>query len=219
AGGPPAARVRGRRLRRVRLAAWPPVAAARARHDRDGGRGHALPLPGSQGDLRGRPHPRHDVADLARADRAGFLAAGRQAAAALTGLGNRRRVMEDLELAVEHGVDGETTTLAFFDLDGFKHYNDSFGHAAGDALLSRLGSALAVTVADHGEAYRLGGDEFCLLLRGRFERGHPVLGAALQALSERGSGFAVSASCGAVMLPQEAPDLTGALKLADERMY
>jgi diguanylate cyclase (GGDEF)-like protein len=137
----------------------------------------------------------------------------------LTGLGNRRRVMEDLELAVERGVDGETTTLAFFDLDGFKHYNDSFGHAAGDALLSRLGASLGAAVADRGEAYRLGGDEFCVLLRGRLEREHPVLHAALYALAERGSGFAVSASCGAVMLPQEAADLTSALKLADERMY
>ena len=51
-----------------------------------------------------------------------------------------------------------------FDLDGFKSYNDTFGHPAGDALLTRLGSKLAAAVAPHGSAYRLGGDEFCALL-------------------------------------------------------
>ena len=49
-----------------------------------------------------------------------------------------------------------------FDLDGFKGYNDSFGHPAGDALLARLGAKLAKVPGDAGSVYRLGGDEFCL---------------------------------------------------------
>ena len=52
-----------------------------------------------------------------------------------------------------------------FDLDGFKLYNDTFGHPAGDALLSRLGHRLRDAIgADVGPAYRIGGDEFCVLL-------------------------------------------------------
>ena len=51
-----------------------------------------------------------------------------------------------------------------FDLDGFKAYNDTFGHGAGDALLARLGGKLDQAVSPHGSAYRLGGDEFCVLL-------------------------------------------------------
>ena len=51
-----------------------------------------------------------------------------------------------------------------FDLDGFKTYNDTFGHPAGDALLAHLGAKLAAAVAPYGEAYRLGGDEFCAVL-------------------------------------------------------
>ena len=51
-----------------------------------------------------------------------------------------------------------------FDLDGFKSYNDTFGHLAGDALLARLGGKLAAAVAPAGDAFRLGGDEFCVLI-------------------------------------------------------
>ncbi|CAN5140377.1 hypothetical protein BH20ACT13_BH20ACT13_08130 [soil metagenome] len=47
-----------------------------------------------------------------------------------------------------------------FDLDGFKGYNDAFGHPAGDALLARLGSKLAAVPTSARGAYRLGGDEF-----------------------------------------------------------
>ena len=87
----------------------------------------------------------------------------------VTGLGNRRRMMLDLEETIEGG---RPHAFALFDLDGFKAYNDSFGHPAGDALLSRLGENLAAAVQPTGSAYRLGGDEFCVLapLDGR-ERG------------------------------------------------
>jgi hypothetical protein len=54
--------------------------------------------------------------------------------------------------------------LLLFDLNGFKAYNDAFGHPAGDALLIRLATALEAAMAEHGGcAYRLGGDEFCIL--------------------------------------------------------
>ena len=56
--------------------------------------------------------------------------------------------------------------LGLFDLDGFKRYNDTFGHPAGDALLRRLGSQLQAAVEPVGRAYRMGGDEFCILVRG-----------------------------------------------------
>jgi two-component system cell cycle response regulator len=137
----------------------------------------------------------------------------------LTGLGNRRRLMDELEGAVRGARAGRPATLVFFDLDGFKRYNDSFGHGAGDALLIRLGRALANTVGPAGEAFRLGGDEFCLLLPGSFKREDAQIASCRAALSERGSGFAVTASCGVVSLPEDADSLSAALNLADERMY
>ena len=60
----------------------------------------------------------------------------------LTGLANRRALMADLERAVS-ATPPEAMVLALFDLDGFKAYNDSFGHPAGDDLLRRLGRQLA----------------------------------------------------------------------------
>jgi diguanylate cyclase (GGDEF)-like protein len=136
----------------------------------------------------------------------------------LTGLANRRAFIEDLERA----LDGEAgpvraRTLALFDLDGFKRYNDVYGHPAGDALLQRLSAELRDVVAGCGEAYRLGGDEFCLLLDA--DAGETVLRAAAAALEARGDGFDVTASYGRVALPEDAADSEEALHLADRRMY
>ncbi len=132
---------------------------------------------------------------------------------ALTGLGNRRRLLADLEAR----LDGDQPqVLVLCDLNGFKRYNDTFGHPAGDALLNRLGGRLASAVTGHGRAYRMGGDEFCALLD------LAAAGAATlvtSALSERGEGFAVDASVGTVVIPVEADTAAEALRLADARMY
>jgi two-component system cell cycle response regulator len=134
----------------------------------------------------------------------------------LSGLPNRRALLGDLERVL---AERAPAAVVFFDLDGFKQYNDSFGHSAGDALLRRLGQRLAKSVADAGTAYRLGGDEFCVVLEdspdGRAER----ITAAASALVESGEGFDIAASYGVVTLPDDAADASTALKLADERMY
>jgi two-component system cell cycle response regulator len=137
----------------------------------------------------------------------------------LSGLGNRRRLMDDLEEAVTDAVHGHESTLVFFDLNGFKRYNDSFGHAAGDSLLARIGGALGVAIDTHGHAYRLGGDEFCVLLTGRIARHDRLVTSAASALTERGSAFTVTASFGLATIPDDATSASAALQLADQRMY
>jgi diguanylate cyclase (GGDEF)-like protein/PAS domain S-box-containing protein len=131
----------------------------------------------------------------------------------LTGLPNRRSLMAALDAATGRQL------LAFFDLDGFKVYNDSFGHTEGDLLLRRLGRKLNKAVEGRGVAFRLGGDEFCILAPIAGDDGDGLIAGCLAALSEEGEGFVVRASWGGVTVPDEAPDATAALVMADQRMY
>jgi diguanylate cyclase (GGDEF)-like protein len=138
----------------------------------------------------------------------------------LTGLGNRRRLMADLEQRLGSASAVRPLVLAMFDLDGFKAYNDTYGHATGDALLKRLGDKLAATMAGRGQSYRMGGDEFCVLATVPAHDAPEIVECATQALSDRGEGFRVRASCGWVLLPDErAGDPSAALRIADRRMY
>ncbi|MGH3132969.1 MAG: bifunctional diguanylate cyclase/phosphohydrolase [Gaiellaceae bacterium] len=136
----------------------------------------------------------------------------------LTGLGNRRKLLGDLGRRLA-SPDTEPTLLMIFDLDGFKGYNDTFGHPAGDALLTRLGSKLADVAGRGGAAYRLGGDEFCLVVPVAEGEAESLIDRACAALSERGDGFDIGSSFGAVMLPDEAAEASEALHVADERVY
>jgi two-component system cell cycle response regulator len=138
---------------------------------------------------------------------------------ALTGLGNRRAMQRDLaELLPDAGED-TPLVLALFDLDGFKHYNDTFGHPAGDTLLTRLGANLRTYFDARGRVFRMGGDEFCALFDPRNADLSTLLDGAALALSEQGEGFYVGCSYGAVTLPLEAWEAADALRIADQRMY
>jgi diguanylate cyclase (GGDEF)-like protein len=146
-----------------------------------------------------------------------MLRASRHEAAsdALTGLGNRRSLIAELEGRLAED-EPEPAVLALFDLDGFKAYNDAFGHPAGDLLLQRLGARLR-EIGGPDVAFRMGGDEFCVLLPAVASA--DLVGRAQLALSESGEGFTVSASAGAVDLPSEARTVSEALAIADRRMY
>jgi two-component system cell cycle response regulator len=136
----------------------------------------------------------------------------------LTGLGNRSKLLLDLDRHFARGG-GEPMTLTILDLDGFKAYNDAFGHPAGDSLLIRLSRQLAEAVEGNGSAFRMGGDEFAVLIYGDAATNAPAITAATEALSEQGEGFRVTASSGSAEIPGEAANRSNALQLADQRMY
>jgi two-component system, cell cycle response regulator len=138
---------------------------------------------------------------------------------ALTGLGNRRKLIDDLDRALSPGEHVRRRALVIYDLNGFKRYNDTFGHPAGDALLQRLGGKLAAVMVAHGAAYRLGGDEFCVLTSEPPEESLDLVSTTVAALAEEGEGFSVTTSFGVVSLPDEAYDPAEALRLADQRLY
>jgi len=138
---------------------------------------------------------------------------------ALTDLGNRRALSRDLASAITEPGPGELL-LALLDLDGFKQYNDTFGHSAGDALLQRLGGRLATVATEHSRsAYRMGGDEFCVLARCHADAAEQLLDDTSAALQDSGDGWHIGCSQGAAWIPSEAASENEALNLADERMY
>jgi diguanylate cyclase (GGDEF)-like protein len=136
----------------------------------------------------------------------------------LTGLGNRRALIADIERAPAT-PDGRHTLVALFDLDGFKQYNDTYGHPAGDAVLHMLGHRLAEAMDGYGRAYRMGGDEFCVLASVEESAVDEVSYLAAAALIETGVGFTIGCSFGVALMPSEATDHHEALRLADQRMY
>jgi two-component system, cell cycle response regulator len=137
----------------------------------------------------------------------------------LTGMRNRRSLMADLDSELPQATLERPVAVVLFDLDGFKEYNDAFGHPAGDGLLVRLGERLDDAVHGHGRAYRLGGDEFCAMLHPGAAGLDVLVDACVAALGEHGEGFDVTTSHGAVEAPVEVSDATEALQLADRRMY
>ena len=132
----------------------------------------------------------------------------------LTGLGNRRAFIRDVERMAGALRDGSRLRVSLFDLDGFKAYNDRRGHLAGDELLERISQRMRAAVAVQGLCYRLGGDEFCLLMEVADNESELVTARAAAALSEG----EVRCSHGSVTL-ETGTTLAQALRLADERMY
>ncbi len=150
-----------------------------------------------------------------------LLAASREEANtdALTGLPNRRALMNDLETCAARLAEGEAVVLALFDLDGFKQYNDTFGHPAGDALLVRLADRLRAELDGRAGTYRMGGDEFCMLASAGGDGGRQLAQAAAEAMCERGEAFTIGCSYGVAYLPGDAASAEEALRVADRHMY
>jgi two-component system, cell cycle response regulator len=138
----------------------------------------------------------------------------------LTGLGNQGRLQVDLAAQCERSAAAEgEATLLLLDLNGFKRYNDTFGHPAGDEMLATLGAQLSNAVGPKGTAYRVGGDEFAVLIDCEKSLQDSVAKQAAEALSSSGTGYDVSAAWGATAIPNDAAEPAEAMRLADIRMY
>jgi diguanylate cyclase (GGDEF)-like protein len=141
----------------------------------------------------------------------------------LTGLANRRRLIEELESTV-YGVGGRDCAVLMIDLDRFKEINDSFGHSVGDDLLCLVGPRLQRALQPGDLLARMGGDEFAVLLpdadaaRAREVAGN--LGAALRdAFELDGMPLHVDASIGIALCPDHGRDRSLLLARADTAMY
>ena len=140
----------------------------------------------------------------------------------LTGLGSQARLRMDLEL--RERSPGAPLTVILLDLNGFKRYNDNFGHPAGDKMLTMLGRRLKAALEPGATGYRLGGDEFLVVLEGGIidlglDRREKIAVAAAEALTSKGRGFDLGAAWGIASVPEEADSPAEAMQLADVRMY
>ncbi|WP_055047773.1 bifunctional diguanylate cyclase/phosphodiesterase [Devosia sp. A16] len=179
-----------------------------------------------QVDFAGQPHQAIAVRDLSARKQAEqhirFLAHHD----ALTGLPNRVNFSRKLEDEISHARRHEQTfAVLCLDLDRFKEVNDLFGHAAGDALLQRVGQALLGAIEGVGDAARLGGDEFAVLLgdigtparAGRIAE--QILDAFRRSNEQSGSGALISASIGIALFPDNADTAEHLMTHADTALY
>ncbi len=146
---------------------------------------------------------------------------------ALTGLGNLNLFLKQLEhLIAIAGRKKEEIALLAMDLDGFKEVNDRFGHAAGDAALREFGARLSQALRQADQKYRIGGDEFAVLLEPRCEALDSALAVAkkiarhLAAPMEiTGHDCSIGVSIGVAVFPQHGEDPNTLLRKADAAMY
>jgi diguanylate cyclase (GGDEF)-like protein len=140
---------------------------------------------------------------------------------ALTGLLNHGAFQRDLHQRLEDAP-AETLALVLLDLDRFKAFNDTHGHAAGDDLLARTAGAIRAAVREGDRAYRYGGDEFTILLPRTDRQGAQSIAdritGAIRTLTE-GAPVLVTASAGFACWPQDASSAKELIEIADRRQY
>jgi diguanylate cyclase (GGDEF)-like protein len=141
----------------------------------------------------------------------------------LTRLLNRRAFVDRLDAEVARAARyGRSFALVLCDLDGFKELNDRYGHSAGDEALQTFASILDGSLRRPDQAFRIGGDEFALLLaEATDDDARAVVGRATSQLEAsadpRHDG--VRASYGVASCPEDAPDAQTLFRLADEALY
>ncbi|ACB27696.1 MULTISPECIES: putative bifunctional diguanylate cyclase/phosphodiesterase [Methylobacterium] len=144
---------------------------------------------------------------------------------ALTGLPNRTMFEQSIADVLAGSAPGDRFALAFIDLDNFKHINDYYSHAAGDALLRKMSDRIGGALRPSDLLARIGGDEFVLLLAPITDRDEAL--SAVRAISERlkqpffidGHEIFASASIGLSLFPEHGDSYETLARQADNAMY
>ncbi len=149
-----------------------------------------------------------------------------------TGLFNSRHLYSQLEDLIAEATDPQVIpihshfSIAFLDLDHFKHINDTHGHLVGSRLLAEIGRLLKATIGATNSAFRYGGDEFVALMRGLDKtEASALIKQVRQKLNEsefltrEGLSICVTASFGIATYPQDGATLHSIIRSADSMMY
>jgi diguanylate cyclase (GGDEF)-like protein/PAS domain S-box-containing protein len=144
----------------------------------------------------------------------------------LTGLPNRDLFMEQLEQFIAWATEHEKlVSVLFLDLDGFKHINDTYGHAVGDLLLKAVARRLSNSLRGSDIVGRFGGDEFVVLLPGIHSAvdveivARKLVMALMQPFMLEQNQIQVTTSIGISLYPQHAKHPKELVEYADQAMY
>lgn len=142
----------------------------------------------------------------------------------LTGLYNRRRCEQDLERYIAQEGEEGVGALLYLDLDDFKHINDGLGHQYGDALLKTVSENLQMIPGVEDNCYRMGGDEFIIILPHEQYPLLPQVLSEIQALFRkpwpiRDTEYYCTMSMGVVRFPQDGDAMEDLIRKADIAMY
>ena len=143
----------------------------------------------------------------------------------LTGIGNRRKLEQDLQtLLTQPGIQEKGAAILFLDLDGFKNINDTYGHNGGDTLLKHISTLFQENPLTADRCYRYGGDEFIFLFEGVSREDALKYSNEISALLETplaigNNQVSCKGSFGVSFYPKDGKDYWSLLDRADEAMY
>lgn len=143
----------------------------------------------------------------------------------LTGIGNRRKLEQDLQnLLARPGIAEHGAAVIFLDLDEFKSINDTYGHNGGDILLKHISNLFQKNPLTANRCYRYGGDEFIFLFEGvsredAFAYGNEVMALLETPIEIEGDQVICRGSFGVSFFPEDGEDYWTLLDRADASMY
>ncbi|MEZ5305919.1 MAG: diguanylate cyclase [Pyrinomonadaceae bacterium] len=183
---------------------------------------HSIPLKLSEGAGTGRIITIQDITDRHKHQRSLEALAFHDP---LTRVANRRKFQEEFEIALQKARDtGESISLLYMDLNGFKEVNDRYGHDMGDQLLKYVAARMASVLRKPDLVGRLGGDEFAVLLHNCDNEGTEIvekriLENAMRPFEVDGISLTADLSIGAATFPEQGESMKELLKHADREMY
>lgn len=141
----------------------------------------------------------------------------------LTGLYNRRALLNDLEQLIKANKNRGTFALLSIDLDRFKYLNDTLGHLAGDQVLIQVAERLSVFNKDNIKVYRQGGDEFSILFEGSRKEitllAQKILSLFTKSFYLHYQEYFISPSIGISIYPHDGKNAETIIKNADEALF
>lgn len=183
---------------------------------------NVAPVPDVEGNIT---HFLSVVSDVTDRETAQEALAHRATHDELTGLPNRRLIVDRIDSLVEGLAPACALSVLFIDLDHFKLINDTLGHAAGDRFLQIVSERLVSSVPDADIVGRFGGDEFVVVLadhgdgRAALDASARILAALTRPLESENRLHYLTPSIGYAIAPQGGRDADALLKHADMAMY